>query len=153
MINWVCCIRKPRVDSSLSSCDGWPGVGSCHLMSPSNELLAAIIALDDTFNQGWAVFIRRSPPDRVCQLFTVGSAVPFAMAVLGVESFDQCSVIPILNVIVQAIVNLHLDCVSAVIDQEYHDGQLESNHLRDLLHRYLEGAVPDHDDILSMRRA
>ena len=56
------------------------------------------------------------------QLFSVSGTVAFGMAVAPVEGFDQRRIVPILDIVVLAVVYLHLNGITVVIDQEQNNG-------------------------------
>ena len=63
------------------------------------------------------------------------------MAIRAVERLDQERVVPVLDLVVRPVVDLHLDRVPAVVDQQDRDGHLVAYHLGYLLGCNLERAV------------
>ena len=87
-----------------------------------NQLLAAVIAVDNTFNQGRAICVHSSFANCGSQLFSIAGTVAFRMAVAPVKGFDQRPIVPILDIVVLAVVYLHLDGIAVVVDQEQNNG-------------------------------
>ena len=51
--------------------------------------------------------------------------VAFRMAVAPIEGFDQRRIVPILDIVVLAVVYLHLNGITMVVDQEKNDRSLK----------------------------
>ena len=90
--------------------------------------------------------------DRRGQLAGGGGAQPKAVAVFGIEGGYEAGVVPVLDVVVRAVVDLDLDGVAVVVDQEDEYRQLAADHLRHLLRGQLERAVADQRQHLALRR-
>jgi hypothetical protein len=96
----------------------WPGVCFCYLATPRNEVGRAIVTIDDAFDQGWPVMVSDRHFDSFIQFLAVGSAKAAPTTVLGIKRPDQPGIIPILNVIVGAVMDLDLDGVSVIVDRK-----------------------------------
>jgi hypothetical protein len=95
-----------------------PGVGDRDLAAPGNEFGRAIIAVDDAFDQRRPVVVGDGRFDRFLKLPTIGSAQAAAFAVLGVERLDQSGIVPVLDVVIGAVMDLNLDGISVIVDEE-----------------------------------
>lgn len=114
--------------------------------TPRYELLAAVILVNRALNQGGASLVLIRLGNRVLQLARRVGDEADTLAVGRVERLHQQGVVPVLDLVVRAIVDLDLDRVAAVVDQENRNGQVEAHHLRHFLGGDLEGAVAAHAD-------
>src|SRR5882762_7505971 len=80
------------------------------------------------------------------QLLSIGSAESASLPISGVEHVHNAGVIPVLDVVVRPVVDLHFDRVSAIVDQEDDHRELEADHLAHLLRGELKGSVTDHQN-------
>lgn len=115
-------------------------------MAPGDQLLTAVVLVDGSLDQDGAGLVLGSGGEGRLELAGGVGAEAEAVAVGAVEGLHQEGVVPVLDLVVAAVVDLHLDRVAAVVDEQDRDGQVEAHHLRHLLCRDLEGAVTDDTD-------
>src|SRR6266481_3552746 len=84
--------------------------------------------------------------DGGCQFLSIASAESASFPVSGVEHVHNAGVVPVLDVVVRPVVDLHFDGVSAIVDQEDDHRKLEPDHLAHLLRGELKGSVTDHQN-------
>jgi hypothetical protein len=72
-------------------------------MAPRNKLLATIVPVDDTLNQGRALCVHGSLTDRSGEFFSIGGSTALAVSFASVESFNQRRVVPIFDIVVLTI--------------------------------------------------
>lgn len=110
-------------------------------MAPCDQFLTAVILVDSALDQSWASLVVVGGDDGLLELASGVGDEGDAVAVGGVEGLHQQGVVPVLDLVVAAVVDLDLDGVAAVVDEQDRDGQVEAHHLGDLLGGHLEGAV------------
>src|SRR5262245_7460974 len=128
------------------------GVGCGHPGSLLQKLFCAIVSVDRAFNQRRTGRVIKRLLDGRSKFFSIGSQQAKARSIRGIEHLHQAGIVPVLDVVVWSIVDLNLDRVTAVVDQENEDRQLQPDHLTDLLRRELEGSVAHHEDNTSAPR-
>lgn len=110
-------------------------------MAPCDQFLTAVVLVDSALDQGWASLVVVGSDDSLLELAGGVGDEGDTVAVGGVEGLHQQGVVPVLDLVVAAVVDLDLDGVAAVVDQQDGDRQVEADHLGDLLGGHLEGTV------------
>mmetsp|Transcript_10882 Transcript_10882/g.19059 ORF Transcript_10882/g.19059 Transcript_10882/m.19059 type:complete len:255 (-) Transcript_10882:1225-1989(-) len=120
-------------------------VGGGDAAAPLEELLAAVVAVEDALDEDQPL-VRLRLLDRCVELEFVVDAHGEGVRVAVGEGVDEGLVVPVLDVVVRAVVDLDLDGVAAVVQQEDDRVLPVPDHRRHLLRRHLEGAVADEGD-------
>ena len=121
---------------------GRPAVGGGDPGAPLEELLAGVVLVHDHLDEAEAVFLgARRRGDRLLELRLRPNLHGPAVAVAVVDGVDEPRVVPVLDHVVRAVVDLHLDGVPAVVDEE-DDALLPApEHRRHVLRRHLSAAM------------
>ena len=85
-----------------------PGVGFCYLATPRNEVGRGIVAINDAFDQRRPVIVGDRHFDGFLKFLAVSGAQAASMTILGIKSPDEPGIIPILDVVVGAVMDLDL---------------------------------------------
>ena len=80
------------------------------------------------------------------EFLAIGRPESTSFAVSGVEHVHNASVLPVLDVVVGPIVDLHFDRIATIVDQKDDHRELEADHLAHLLRGELKGSVTDHQN-------
>ncbi|KAI6756146.1 hypothetical protein HG530_011882 [Fusarium avenaceum] len=122
-------------------------------MSPGNQFSAAIIPMKVAVNKRRAISVCHCPFETLrkflrCMGFEA-KRMPFSF--LSAKCLDQAGIVPVLNTIVEPIVDLYLDRVALIVHKEYNDWYSEAYHLGYLLSRHLKRTIAYHHDNPLMR--
>ena len=122
---------------SQEACARWAAIGERHTAPPLPEFLATVVRVDGDLDQARPV-VCEGLFHRPVQIADGRGTQPETVAFVGVEDLHEPRIIPVLDPVIRAVVDLRLDRVAAVVDQ--HDDRLHPvpDHRRDLLRGELE---------------
>src|SRR5215813_11330221 len=85
------------------------------------------------------------------EFLSIGSAESTSFPVSGVEHGYNTGIIPVLDVVVRPVVDLHFDRVTMIVDQKDDYRELEPDHLANLLRSELKGSITHHQNDAPVR--
>ena len=141
-------LQKKKVLSSVHL--GRAAVGGGDFGAPFDQGFGAVRTVQVAFDQGGAARVGFGLFDGARQFAGGGGAEAEAVSVFGVEGGDQAGVVPVLDVVVRAVMDLDFDDVAVVVHEEDDDRQFVAHHLGDFLRGELERAVADHQDVAAV---
>jgi hypothetical protein len=126
---------------------GRPAVGRRDPGPPLEELLAGVVPVHNHLDEAEAVLGARGRRDRLLELLLRPDLHGPALAVGVVDRVDQARVVPVLDGVVRAVADLHLDGVPAIVDEEDDAVLAAPQHRRHVLRRHLfdERAMCQHE--------
>src|SRR5215813_3789227 len=78
------------------------------------------------------------------EFLSIGGAESTSVPVSRVEHVHEAGVVPVLDVVVRAVVDLHFDRVATIVAQENDHWELQTDHLANLLRGELKGSITHH---------